>query len=282
MLGAAELGAAQPDSLRDRLAARIAQVPGALVGVSYLDLATGRALHINGDSVLHAASTMKVPVMIEFFRQADRGERSLSDELPLVNEFRSIVDGSPYVLNEGDDSDSLVYRRLGQSMPASQLLERMIVRSSNLATNILIQSVDATKADATARLLGATNTRVLRGVEDGKAYERGLNNVTTSHDLAMLLAAIEQGRAASLRATAAMRYILTRQEFNDEIPAGLPAGTLVAHKTGFITGILHDAAIVYPQGGTPYVLVVLTGRIPDKAVARALIQDISRMVWESR
>lgn len=271
-----------PDSLRARIEARIAQVPGAVVGLSYLDLASGDSLHINADTSLHAASTMKVPVMIEFFRQADRGERSLDERMLLRNEFKSIVDGSPYALTEADDSDSLVYRRVGQEVPVLELLERMIIRSSNLATNALIESVDAKKANATARALGATKIRVLRGVEDIKAYERGMSNTTTARDLATLMAAIEQGRAASPSGTRAMRDLLLRQEFNDEIPAGLPAGTPVAHKTGFITAILHDAAIVYPKGGTPYVLVVLTAGIRDQEVARTLIQDLSRIVYEAR
>jgi beta-lactamase class A len=122
--------------------------------------------------------------------------------------------------------------------------------------------------------------RVLRGVEDGKAFQRGLNNVTAAPDLAALLEAIATGRAASTVSCREMIDILSRQEFNDEIPAGLPAGTRVAHKTGWINGVLHDAAIVFPPGRAPYVLVVLTRGIRDDAVARRLIADVSRLVWE--
>ena len=274
--------AAMQDSLRARLESRIAQVPGAIVGLSYLDLGSGSSVHINADDSFHAASTMKVPVMIELFRQADAGERTLDQGMLLRNEFKSIVDGSPYSLSAGDDSDSLVYRKVGQAVPVRELLERMIVRSSNLATNALIEVVDARRANATARQLGAKNTNVLRGVEDGKAYAKGLNNSTTARDLATLMAAIEQGRAASPASTQAMRDILLRQEFNDEIPAGVPAGTRVAHKTGSITAVLHDAAIVYPPAGSPYVLVVLTRGIPDQRVATRLIADLSWIVSESR
>jgi beta-lactamase class A len=120
---------------------------------------------------------------------------------------------------------------------------------------------------------------VLRGVEDGKAYQKGLNNTATAQDLATLLAAIERGQAASPDSTRAMRTILLAQELNQEIPAGLPAGTPVAHKTGQISSVLHDAAIVYPPGRAPYVLVVLTSGIPDEKVARALIVDLSRRVF---
>jgi beta-lactamase class A len=268
------------DSLREKLQARIAQVPGAVVAVSFRDLATGDSLDIDADDSFHAASTMKVPVMIELFRQAERGWLLLDQPILLVNQFASIVDGSPFSVDARDDSDSLMYTRIGERVPVRELLERMIVRSSNLATNALIAIVGASRANETAHALGARNIRVLRGVEDQKAYDAGLSNTTTSRDLATLMVAIEQNRAASRASCDSMRAILLRQEFNGEIPAGLPPGTPVAHKTGQITAVLHDAAIVYPRGRPPYVLVVLTRQIPDEKVARALIADLSRIVYE--
>ena len=217
--------------------------------------------------------------MIELFRQVDAGVLRLDQGVPLANQFKSIVDGSPYSLNAGDDSDSSAYLRVGSKVPVRELIDRMITRSSNLATNALIELADAKKADATAHALGARNIRVLRGVEDGKAFRAGMNNTTTARDLAVLLEAIETGRAASRRSCDAMRDVLLKQEFNAEIPAGLPPGTRVAHKTGWITGVLHDAAVVYPPNRKPYVLVVLTRDIPDEKVARALIADVSRLVY---
>ena len=267
------------DSLRASIDARVAQVPGAIVGVSYRDLQTGDSLDINAADSFHAASTMKVPVMIELFRQAERGWIRLDQPLLLVNQFGSIVDGSPFSVDAGDDSDSLMYAKVGHRVPVRELLERMIVRSSNLATNALIAVVGAERANATAHDLGASRIRVLRGVEDQKAFDAGLSNSTTAGDLATLMRAIEENRAASPQSCAEMRAILLRQEFNDEIPAGVPAGTPVAHKTGQITAVLHDAAIVYPRGRKPYVLVVLTRGIPDEKVARTLIQDVSRLVY---
>jgi len=268
--------------LREQIAARIAAVPGAVAGVAYRPLGPGEPLDVGADAEFHAASTMKVPVMIELFRQADRGALSLDQPVLLVNRFGSIVDGSPYAVSPADDSDSAMYARVGERVPLRELIERMIVRSSNLATNAAIALADPARVTATARALGASRMKVLRGVEDQKAYDRGLNNTTTAADLAALMAAIATDRAASPAACAEMRDILSRQEFNGEIPAGLPPGTRVAHKTGQITGVLHDAAIVYPPAGEPYVLVVLTRAIPDETVARALIADISRLVWESR
>ena len=268
-------------SLKERIVRRAAEVNGAVVGVAFHDLQTGDTLYLDADDSFHAASTMKVPVMIELFRQVDAGRLRLDQEVPLANEFRSIVDGSPYALSPGDDSDSSAYLKVGSSVTVRELIDRMITRSSNLATNALIALADAKRAEATAHSLGARNIRVLRGVEDNKAFRAGLNNTTTARDLAVLLEAIETGRAASRASCDAMRDILLRQEFSAEIPAGLPPGTRVAHKTGWISGVLHDAAIVYQPNRKPYVLVVLTRDIPDEKVARALIVDISRMVFAS-
>lgn len=268
-------------ALRDRVASRIAEVPGAVAGVVFAEVGGGAAFWINPDTVFHAASTMKVPVMIEYFRGIDAGRIKRDQGLLLGTTFKSIVDGSPYQLDAGVDSDSSVFGRVGQRVPLRWLMERMIVRSSNLATNTLIEVLDATKVDATARSLGTKSMKVLRGVEDGKAFQAGLNNQTSARDLATLLEAIESGKAASKQSCREMIDILAAQEFNDEIPAGLPPGTRVAHKTGWITGVTHDAALIYPPGRKPYVLVVLTKGIPERPVAQKLIADISRLVWDA-
>lgn len=266
-------------SLSGQIAQRIARVPGAEVAVSYRDLATGDSLDILGDVSFHAASTMKVPVMLEVLRATEAGRLSLDQRVLLVNRFHSIVDGSPYALDPASDSDSSMYQRVGERVTIGELMERMIVRSSNLATNALIAVVGAEQANATARALGAVHIQVLRGVEDGKAFDAGRNNTTTSVDLAILLQKIERNEALTGASARVMKDVLLRQEFNDEIPAGLPKGTPVAHKTGSITATLHDAAIVYPPGRAPYVLVVLTRRITDEKVAQSLIADLSRLVW---
>jgi len=267
------------DSLRARIERRVGQVPGAVVGVAYRDLGSTDSLDVMADERFHAASTMKVPVLIELFRRVDVRALGLDQGILLVNEFSSIVDGSHYSLDAGDDSDSSAYKAVGRRVTVRELIERMITRSSNLATNALIELVGARQVDSTAHALGARAIEVRRGVEDSKAYQAGLNNTTTARDLAALMSSIERGTAASRASCDSMRAILLRQEFNDEIPAGVPAGTRVAHKTGWITGVHHDAAIVYPAGRAPYVLVVLTRGIQDDAVARTLIADISRLVY---
>ena len=267
------------DSLVAQINSRIALEPGAQVGVAYIDLASGDTLFLNADSSFHAASTMKVPVMIELFRRAAAGSFRMDQRLLLVNQFASIVDGSPYSLDSGSDSDTTLYHRIGERVAIDTLLRLMITRSSNFATNTLIELVGAENVTRTMRSLGARRIEVRRGVEDGKAFDRGLNNTTTARDMAVILRSIETGAAASAGATRAMREILLAQEFNEKIPAGVPAGVRVAHKTGEITAHSHDAAIVYPPGKKPYILVVLTRGITDGAKASKLIADVSALVY---
>lgn len=267
------------DSLHDAITVRIAAAPGAVVGIAFEDLQTGDRIAFNADSVFHAASTMKIPVMIEVLRRAKAGAFSLDQEVLLVNQFASIVDGSPYPMLKAVDEDTALYALVGTRVPIRNLLRRMITRSSNLATNELIALVGAQNVTAMARAIGAHHTRVLRGVEDQKAFDAGLINTTTAADLATMLLQIEKGTALSPEASAEMKEILLAQEVNDKIPAGLPPGIPVAHKTGEITAVSHDAAMIYPPGRKPYVLVVMTRGLRDSAQSTALIADISKLVY---
>ena len=269
-------------AVRDAIESESARHEPRTVAVAYRDLETGKAVSVRGDEVLHAASTMKVPVMIALFRQADAGELDLEGDLLLENSFASIVDGSPYHLDPDDDSDAELYEEVGERVPVRRLLWRMIARSSNLATNALIEVVGAERVQRTVRELGAVNMQVLRGVEDGIAFRAGLNNTATASDLAVLMTAIADRSAASERSCAEMIGILAEQEFDDLIPAGLPAGTVVAHKTGSITGIRHDAAIVDPYGEWPYVLVVLTQGFEDPETAARAIAEVAWRVHSAR
>jgi beta-lactamase class A len=258
---------------------RIIATSGAEVGLAYRALDGRMELLIDADKPFHAASTMKLPVMIELFRQAAASTISLEDPLPVRNEFRSIVDGSPYQLSEGDDSDKQVYAAAGTTMTLRQLCEAMIIVSSNLAANLLIERLGVENIRRTVSQLGAGGMQVFRGVEDQKAFDKGLNNTTTARGLLVLLDRLAHGQAVSPESDAAMIEILKRQAFRDAIPAGIPAGTLIAHKGGTITKIHHDAAIVYaPQ---PYVLVVLVRGIEDRKKSAALMAQLSKVVYES-
>jgi beta-lactamase class A len=258
--------------------ARIAKDSGAVVGVVLRDPVSGLRLELNPALRFHAASTMKIGVLLELGRRVDARELAWSDSLAIKNEFASIVDGSVYTLDATSDSDSTVYAAIGKRWSLRQLATRMVVRSSNLATNLLVERLGGERITGTLRGLGADSMVVLRGVEDGKAYEKGLNNTTTARDLAVLLLALVEGRAVSRQTGADLLGILEAQEFNDGIPAGLPPGTRVAHKTGEITATWHDAALVYPPDGKPYALVVLTRGISQRARGVTLQADLARLV----
>lgn len=250
---------------------------GADVAVAMRTVDGKDELLIQPDVEYHAASTMKVPVMIELFRQARAGALSLDDRIPVVNQFHSIVDGSLFKLELGDDSDDEVYKRAGTTMTYRELCESMITVSSNFAANLIVEHLGAANIQKTTNALGAPGMRVLRGVEDDKAFKKGLNNSTTARALLILMEKIATGEAVDKTSSAEMLAILERQKFNSRIPAGLPSGTRVAHKTGEITRIQHDAAIVY--GDRPFVLVVLVRGIDDPKRGSALAADITRAVY---
>ncbi len=271
---------AQAQGVTDTRAAieRLIAASGAEVGVAWrpLDAKPGEEILINADVRFHAASTMKVPVMIELFRRVEAGQLKLDDTVLVTNQFTSIHDGTPYTLSATEDSDGEIYKAMGSQLSYRRLVEAAITVSSNLATNILIEHLGAKNVQATVDRMNASGMQVLRGVEDQKAFDAGKNNTTDARALLTLFEAIAKGQAVSVVASASMIEILKRQQFDTGIPAGLPAGTVVAHKTGSITRIRHDAGIVY--GARPYVLVVLVRGIQDSKVSDALIADISRAI----
>jgi beta-lactamase class A len=250
---------------------------GAEVSVAFRTLDGADELLIDVDRPFHAASTMKVPVMIELYRQAQQGLISLDEPLIIRNQFRSVVDGSPYSLDEGDDSDTEVYAAQGKTMTLRRLCELMITVSSNFATNLLIERIGVENVRKTVTRLGADGMQVLRGVEDDKAFQKGLNNTTTARGLLVLFERLAEGRAVDADSDRAMIEVLDRQQFNDAMPAGVPPNVRVAHKTGSITRIQHDAGIVFAK--RPYVLVVLVRDLDDEKKSKTLIAEISRAIY---
>ena len=244
--------------------ARIQRSGAESVGVVYHDLTSGQELSLNADTPFNPASTFKVCVMMELYRQAREGGLSLDDRLPIRNTFASIVDGSPYSLAEEDDAEPSLYARRGETETLRELCRLMIVRSGNLATNLLIDVLGAANVTQFMRELGAPDIQVVRGTYDTPAIAIGRNNVVTARGLARILARLAEGSVVSPDDSRAMVDVLLAQQFNEGIPAGLRAAgdawddAKVAHKTGWITRHYHDAALVFPSGRSPFVLVVLT------------------------
>lgn len=247
--------------------------------VAFADLKTGDTLFINAHEKFHAASTMKVPVMIELYKQSQEGKFSLEDSILVKTEFASIVDGSPYTMDIDEDSETVLYEQVGAKLPIRELMYQMITKSSNLATNILIELVDAKAVTSTMRELGAPDIEVLRGVEDLKAFDQGLNNSTTAYDLMKILEVIGMDKIINEEACDEMMTILFDQHFNEIIPAQLPSDVKVAHKTGSITGVQHDAGIIVLPNGHKYVLVLLSKDLEDKDQGVETLALISKKVY---
>ena len=270
---------ADPTALAASVASVIA-ASGAEVGVYYRSLAVGDdSIAVDADVRMHAASTMKVPVMMRLWLDQAEGLRALDDSVEITRTFHSIVDGSAFELPPDSDSDTTFYGRVGERVALRELVDRMITWSSNLATNIVIREVGPQRVTAMLRELGADSMEVLRGVEDLKAYEAGLSNTTTARDLGLVMAQVAAGARFPEDARREMLAVLERQHFRENIPAGLPEGTRVANKTGSITAHNHDAAVVFPSHAPPYVLAVMVRGLEDGEAAAALVADVSRRVW---
>jgi beta-lactamase class A len=248
--------------------------------VAFKDLSTGDELFINEHELFHAASTMKTPVMVEVYKQAAEGKFSLKDSILIKNEFISIFDGSPFSISPKEDSDTLLYQEIGKKRTIYSLMYDMIIVSSNLATNLIIELVDAKNVTQTLRSIGANDIQVLRGVEDTKAFEAGMNNQVTAYDLMLLFEKIDKEELVNAEASMGMMDILLNQQFNDIIPARLPKSVKVAHKTGWITGVHHDSGIVFLPDGRKYVLVLLSKDLKNEEAAVKTMATVSKMIFD--
>jgi beta-lactamase class A len=267
------------NKLQNQINAKLAEQPGNFA-VAFKDLTTGETLLINEQEYFHAASTMKTPVMIEVYKQAAAGAFSLNDSFLLKNEFKSIVDSSIFSLNGDDDSEKELYHHLGEKRTLFNLVYDMIIKSSNLATNTVIELVNAQNVTKTMRQLGAKHIQVLRGVEDSKAFAKGFNNVTSAYDLMVIYEKMAKGEIVDSASSQAMIKILLNQQFNEIIPARLPKEVKVAHKTGNISHVQHDSGIVFLPNGRKYVLVLLSKNLQKEDQAIKAMADVSEMIYK--
>src|SRR5215211_1835262 len=244
----------------------IAQFRDKTIAIAFHDFETGKELYINADESFHPASTFKVHVMMEVFRQTEASILSLDDCLPIINLFKSIADGSNYALDLNDDSENTLYQRLGECESIGELTRLMIVRSSNLATNILMEKIRTQKINDFIQVLGIKGVTVRRGVEDHAAFRAGMNNSASARGLTQTMKLIAEKKVVSKQDSEKMIEILLGQEFNESIPALLPNSVKVAHKTGWTGAVYHDTGIVYPEEGRkPYALSIMTrGFTEDK------------------
>ncbi len=249
------------------------------LGIAFYDCETTLQWAYNADAPFHAASTMKLAVLLAVERQITRGELAGDAPVHVRNKFTSIVDRRPYMLEVSRDGDPELYAHLGRTMTVDQLAYQMITTSSNFATNLLVDVVGIPVIQRALQELNIEGIKVIRGVEDQAAFEAGLNNEVTANGLLKLLRLISDRKACSPEASERMLQILLDQRFKGGIPAGLPEATRVAHKTGNISTVHHDAGIVYLEGRQPYVLVILTqfDASPPRSTA---VAEVSRDIFE--
>ncbi|MFF5179841.1 serine hydrolase [Micromonospora sp. NPDC000316] len=278
------------------LDAHLDRVPGTVSAyVGRLDAPPSWTRH--ADAAHYAASTMKVAVLVALHRAAEAGTLELDGDVPVVNEFDSAQPGAPrFSCAPHYDNDDAVWERVGGSAPLRWLAERMIVRSSNLATNLLIGQVGLPAVAEVWALAGARHSVTGRGIEDFAARDAGITNAVTAADLAALLGALATGaatpgRLASPAGCADMLDVLLAQEHREDLAAGLPEGTRIAHKNGWVRGVRHGAGVVLPDDAPPYVIAVCTttdladGGTGGEEVeddACLLIAHISAQVWAAR
>lgn len=250
------------------------------LGISFYDAETTIQWSYNADHYFHAASTMKLAVLLGVFRQIDRGELALDSQVHVRNRFTSIVNQEPFMLDLGRDADPDVYGHLGKTLSVRELSYWMITKSSNLATNLLVDVVGIPTIQQALDELEIDGVKILRGVEDQAAFAAGLNNEVTANGLLKLLRLIADGKAYSQNACEEMLNIMLEQQYRSGIPAGLPKAARVAHKTGNISTVHHDAGIVYLDGRKPYVLVILT-QFPAEQGRGTAVAEVSRDIFNT-
>jgi beta-lactamase class A len=241
----------------------IAQAAGArAVAVAFHDYQTDTAWSLRGGQWFHAASAMKIAVLIALHHTAADGRLELDAPLHVRNRFTSRVDAEPFRIARERDADAVVQAQVGKTMRLRDLAERMIVASSNLATNLLVDLLGPQAIRDTLAALGVGGIEVLRGVEDQRAHDAGLDNRVTADGMLGLLKLLHEPGRLPPETAREMVEVLQRQELTGGLPLGLPpeirGNARVAHKTGEISTVAHDAGLIYLPERAPFALVVLT------------------------
>jgi beta-lactamase class A len=249
------------------------------LGIAFWDSETTLQWAYNADEPFHAASTMKLAVLLGVYRQVSRGELTLDAPVHVRNKFRSVANDQLYMLDFDRDADPDLYRNMGRTMSVQQLAHAMITTSSNFATNLLVDVVGVSTIQTALAELGIDGVKVLRGVEDQAAFDAGINNEVTAAGLLKLLRVLAEGKAYGPQASTEMLEIMHAQRFRSGIPAGLPQAARVAHKTGNIATVHHDAGIVYLENRKPYVLVILT-QFRSETPRSTAVAEVSRDIYE--
>ena len=270
-----------PSALPERILKIAADAEFGAVAVAVHDYESEWEFALEGERVFHAASTIKVAILLAIYKLAEEGRLHLDDTLHVRNRFRSLAGGAVFRVVANRDGDGGVHRRIGRSMRVRELARAMITRSSNLATNLLLDylGIEAVRGVLTeAKIEGV---EIARGVEDTRAFELGISNRVTARGLVRLFRLLCEGDFVRKETRAQMLEILHAQEFNGMIPEGLPKDARVAHKTGEISTVCHDAGIVFLPKRKPYVLAILAEMPASVETRSAPVAEVSRAIFEA-
>jgi beta-lactamase class A len=247
--------------------------------VALHDYESGTDLAIDPDRRFHAASTIKVAILLALFKAVDDGRVRADGPLHVRNRFLSIADQKPFSVDRESDGYPQLYKVIGRTAKVADLADSMITSSSNLATNLLLDYLTVDYARSVLENAGIRGVELLRGVEDEEAHERGLNNETSANGLVALFGALRSDFLSKPSRDQVIN-ILLNQKFNSMIPAGLPQHASVAHKTGEISTVCHDAGIVYLPEREPYVVAILTEINSNTNGVRDAIAKMSKVIYE--
>ena len=276
--------AAALTTLESRIDEIAREIGGEGLAVSLYDYETGLEWSQRGDRWFHSASTIKVAVLLALFGAIDAGRFTLDSRLHVRNRFLSVVDRTPFRVAAGRDADKEVHAAIGKTMRIGDLARHMIVTSSNLATNLLVDLIKVDQAQQMLARHGIRGIDLARGVEDDKAFDANFNNRVTANGLVALFRVIHERSGVLQESAREMLDILFQQEFRSGIPAGIPAdvrsASRIANKTGEISVAAHDAGMVFLPGREPYVLAVLTELEPSSDRRMERIARVSTVVYE--
>ena len=268
----------------ERLRASIEQIAAesgaSACAVAVRDFETGFDFGLQADRLFHAASTIKVAILLALFRAVDEKRLRLTSPLHVRNRFLSAVDRTPFRLTADSDGYPQLYKSIGRTARISALAESMIIWSSNLATNLLLDHVGLDYANGVLREAGIEGVHLRRGVQDENSHAAGMNNETSAAGLLSLFATLRSD-FLSKPSRGEIILILLGQKFTSMIPAGLPAHATVAHKTGEISTACHDAGIVYLPEREPYIISILTEWNSEKGERREVVKKISEAVYRT-
>jgi beta-lactamase class A len=235
---------------------------------------------VDPDARHYSASVMKLPILVAAHRLAERGRLELDRLVRVHDTFDSQVPGQRFSMDESEDSDPATWAALGTDVPLAELVGRMVTASGNLATNVVLDEVGTDEVAAVLADAGCSaRTAIVRGIEDYHARDAGIDNLITADDMARLLVALAEGRLAGPEASAACERTLQAQEYRDGIPAGLPDGLVIGNKTGWITSVNHDVALVRAPDLPPVALAVLVSAPGSEQEREAGIARIAGAAW---